>query len=106
MRRGRFGGLVIALCELNIFRDVHENGTRAPRGCDMEGFVYYARQAVGLFHEPVVLCARACDPDRVCLLKGVGPDHESRNLAGQNNNWDGIHQSIRQSGHCVGGAGS
>jgi len=72
----------------------------------MERLMNNTRQVGGVFGQPVMLGAGACDANCVSFLKGVRTDHKCRNLTGQNHNWDRIQQRISKAGHGVGCTGT
>lgn len=92
--------------ELHVLRDVDQHRPRTTRGGDVEGLVDRRRQLVRLFHQPVMLGAGAGDADGIGLLEAVGADQEGRNLPGQHDDGDRIHQRIGQPGDGIGRARS
>ena len=63
-------------------------------------------QCVRVLHQPVVLGAGPGDADGIGLLEGVVADQEGRNLSGEDDHRDRIHQRIRHAGDGIGGAGA
>jgi hypothetical protein len=68
----------------------------------MDGLGQFCR----VLHQPVHLGTGAGDPDGVGLLKPIRADHEGRDLAGQDNQGDAVHQGIGQACHGIGRAGA
>ncbi len=98
--------LVAAVGELHILRDVDQNRAGTTRCCDVKRLMDCIAQRIRIFHQPVMLGAGSRDADGVRFLKGVVADHEGRDLTRQADHRDRIHQSIRQPGDRVRGAGA
>ena len=79
-------------------------GPGRPGGGDMERFVDDLRQIVDVLDQPIVLGAGPRDADRVAFLERIGADQRRRNLSGQADQRDRIHQRVLQRRHRVGGA--
>ena len=65
-----------------------------------------ARQVADRLHQVVVLGAGPRDAGRVGFLEGVVADQVRRHLAGEADDWNGIHQGVGETGHRIGGAGT
>jgi hypothetical protein len=92
--------------ELDVLGDVHEDGAGAAGARDVERLVQRLGQAVGFLDQPVGLGAGAGDAHGVRLLEGVRADHEGGDLAGEDDDGDGVHQRVGEAGDGVGGAGA
>ena len=79
--------------ELDVLGDVDEHRAGAAVGGDVEGLVDGLGELGGVLHQPVVLGAGPGDADGVGLLEGVVADHEGRDLAGQDDDRDRVHQA-------------
>ena len=106
MRHRGLRRLVGAGCELHVLGNVDQHRPGAPLRCDVERLMQHPGERVCLLHQPVVLGAGAGDANGVGLLEGVGADHEGRNLTGEHDDRDRIHQGIGQAGHGVRRTGS
>jgi hypothetical protein len=91
--------------ELHVLGDVDDHRARPAGAGDVERLVQHARQILDVLHQPVVLGARAGDADRVALLERVVADQVGRNLAGDANDGNGIHQRIGEPGDGIGCTG-
>ena len=92
--------------ELHVLGNVDQNRAGAALGRDVKGLVQDIGQVVGVLDQPVHLGAGARDAHGVGLLEGVGADHEGRNLPGENDDGDRIHQGVRQTGNGIGRPGA
>ena len=101
LRTGIFG-----LLELDVLRDVDDDRARTAMRGDIEGLVHDTRQLLRRLHQPVVLGAVARDADRVAFLEGIGADQMRRDLPGQADQRDRIHQRVGETGDGIGGAGT
>ena len=97
---------IVAGRELDVLRNVDDDGSGPAGARDMESFVQHARQVVDVLHQPVVLRARPRDADRIAFLKRVVADEMRRHLAGDADERNGIHQRVGEAGHGVGRAGA
>ena len=91
---------------LDILGNVDDHRPRPSLGRDMEGFLHDGRQIGGLFDQIIMFGAMARDADRVGFLKGVGADQIGRDLAGDDDHRDAVHQRIGDTGDRVGRAGT
>ena len=91
---------------MDVLGDVDNDGTRTAGAGNVECLVQHPGQLVRAFDQVVVLGARARDADGVALLKGIGADQVGRNLAGDADHRDRIHQGVGQPGNGIGGAGA
>ncbi len=66
----------------------------------------HAGEIVDVLDQPVVLGAGARDADGVAFLEGVGADERGRNLAGDADERNGVHQRVLQRRHGIGRAGA
>ncbi len=92
--------------ELHILRNVDHDRPRAAVLRDIEGLVQDAREIVDLADEIIMLGAMAGDADRVAFLERVRADKMRRDLAGDADQRDRIHQGVGQAGDGVGRAGA
>ena len=95
-----------ALGELDVLRDIDHDRSRPPAGGDMERLVQHARQILDALDQIIMLGAWPRDADRVGFLERVVADQVRRNLPGDADDRDRIHQRVGQAGHRIGGAGS
>ena len=106
MTRASSGAGVGGGGELDVLGDVDEDRAGAAVGGDVEGLVDGLGELGRVLHQPVVLGAGAGDADGVGLLEGVVADHEGRDLAGEDDDRDRVHQRVGHAGDGVGGAGA
>src|SRR6186997_841713 len=71
-----------ALGELDVLRNIDDNGARTAAGGNMEGLVQNARQILDALDQIIVFRARPRDADRVAFLEGVIADQVRWDLAG------------------------
>ena len=91
---------------LNILGNVHHHRAGAARSRDMERLVDDIAQRFGRFHEIVMLGAMPRDADCIGFLKGIGADQVRRDLAGDDDHRDRIHQRVCDAGDGIGRAGA
>ena len=87
----------------DIFGQVDQDGTRATRGGNLEGFVDSPRQFGDVLNHHVPLCASPGDTNNVRLLEGVGANRSRRHLTAENNHGSAVHQGILHGSDNVGG---
>ncbi len=92
--------------ELDVLRDVDENRARTARPRDVERLVHDAREFFHRLDEVVVLGRGAGNADRVAFLERIRADEMGRDLAGDDDERDRIHQRVDHAGDGVGGAGA
>ena len=92
--------------ELHVLRNIDHDRTGTSRTGDVKGLVQNARQVRDVAHEIIMLGAMAGDANRVGFLKGVRADQMGRNLPGDADEGNGIHQGVGEAGDGVGGAGA
>ena len=73
---------IFATGELDILRDVDDDGARAPVLGDVESLVQDTRQILDRADKIIMFRAMAGDSDRVAFLKGVRADQMCRHLPG------------------------
>jgi hypothetical protein len=94
------------LPELHVLRDVDDHRAWTAGSRDMESLVQDSRQFGDVLHQVVVLGAGPGDADGVAFLEGVGADQVGGDLAGDDDQRNGIHQGVDDAGDRVGGAGT
>ena len=99
-------GRVVGGGELDVFRDVDEDGAGAALGGDVEGLMQGFGQFRGVLDQPVMFGAGAGDADCIGLLKAIGADHEGGNLTRQHDDGDAVHQGIGQTRDRIRGPGA
>ncbi len=72
----------------------------------MEGLVDDPGEVGRILHEIVVLGAVPGEADRVGFLEGVGADEMRRDLAGNDDHGDGVHERVANAGDRIGRAGA
>ena len=82
--------------ELHVLRNVDDHRAGPAVRSDIEGLVQDARQILDATHKVIMLGAAAGDAGRVAFLEGVGADQVGRHLAGDADQWNGVHERIRQ----------
>ena len=87
----------------DVLGDIHQNGTRSSRACDVKGLPDDPTQVAQGLHQVVVLGAGAGDSQDVGLLKGVVADEHGGNLTAEDHQGDGIHVSGGKAGYRVRG---
>ena len=85
---------VIDLCARNVNRDVDHYRARAAAASNVESLVDRARNLLSVGHHEGVLDARHRDADRVGLLKTVGAEQVAADLAGHEDDRNGIHHRV------------
>ena len=83
-----------ALLKLNVFRDIDNDWTWAAGCRDVERLVQHAGKIIYIAHQPIMLGARPCDPNRIAFLKCVIANKVGCHLAGDNDQRYRIHQCI------------
>ena len=91
------------LLHQDVLGQIHMDRSRAAGGRDVERLLDGLAQIPSVLYEEVVLGAGARDPDVVGLLEGVVADHMGRYLAGEGDDRDGVHVSVLERGHQIGG---
>ena len=95
---------IVAGRELDVLRNVDDDGSGPAGARDVESFVQHARQVVDVLDQRVVLRARPRDADRIAFLKRVVADEMRRHLTCDADERNGIHQRVGKAGHGVGRA--
>jgi hypothetical protein len=90
--------------KLHVLRDIDDDRARAAGLGNAEGLVDDAREIVDVLDQPVVLGAGARDADRIAFLEGIRADERGRNLTGEADERDGIHQRVLQGRDGIGRA--
>ena len=91
------------VCELDVFRQVDEDGPRTAGDGDVKGLPHHAGDVIGVGHEVVVFCDRAADLDDRRLLEGVGADYARAHLPGDRDQGHTIHLGVSDGGNEVQG---
>ena len=97
---------IVAFSELNVLRDVDDDGPRPSRARDVERLVHDGRELVHVLDQIIVLRAGPRDADRVAFLERVVADEVSRHLSRDAHDRNGIHQRVGQAGDGIGRAGT
>ena len=92
--------------ELDVLRDIDDDRTRTPAAGDIERFVQHARQVGDVLHQIVVLGAGPRDADGVAFLERVVADEMGRDLPGDADDRDRIHQRVGETRDRIGRAGA
>ena len=92
--------------DLNVLRDIDDDRAGAAGGGDVERLMHDMGELGGRLHQIVMLRAMAGEADRVRFLKRVGTDEVRRDLPGDDDHRDGVHQCVGDAGDRVGGAGA
>ena len=98
--------LVLAKTHQYVLGQVDDDRARPAAACHVKCFMHNPGQILHPLNQVVVLGARPRDPGRVRFLEGVIADQMCRNLTGQANNRNTVHQSIGQPGNGVCCAGT
>ncbi len=87
--------------DLDVLGNVDHAAGPGRLGGDMEGLAHRRGEPRRILHQIIVLGAVAGDADRVGFLKRVGADQRGRDLAGDDDHRDRIHQRIGDAGDRV-----
>ena len=98
------GPLEVDLVTVDVGRDVDEHRARSAGRGDVERLADDLGQVGGVLDQVVVLGDRDGDAGDVGLLERVGADDGRGNLAGQDDDRDGVHVGVREAGDRVGSA--
>ena len=90
----------------DILGQIHHDRSRPATLGDMERFVDGPCQILDLFDQVIMLGAGTCDADGISFLERIVADQMCRNLAGQTDHRNRIHQRIGQAGHTIGCTGT
>ena len=99
-----FGHAVAARRDLDILRNVDDDGAGAAVRRNVKGLVNHGAQPVGVHDQIIMLGAVARDAHRVAFLKGVGADQRRRHLTRQHDHRDRIEQRVGDAGDGIGRA--
>ncbi len=83
----KFGGI-----DHDIFGKIDQNRPWSSASGDIEGFFEDPGQIFDIFHQVIMFGAGPGDADNVDFLEGVVSDQERRDLAGQDDDGDGVHE--------------
>ena len=93
-----------SVSKLNVLRNVDQNRAGSTIGRHVESFVNSFRQVIGVFDQPVMLCAGTRDANGIGLLERIVADHEGRDLPRENDHRDRVHQCVLHARHGIGRA--
>src|SRR5690606_22668649 len=90
----------------HVLRDIDDHRTGATGLSEIEGLLDDFGDLARILDDEAVLHDRAGDADHVGLLEGIGADHVTGNLAGNDYHWYGVHVGRCDTGNGIGGAGT